>query len=310
MHEPLQGEGNLIIAGVGGQGVILASNIVAEVCLMSGLDVKKAEVHGMSQRGGVVTSQVRFAPAVHAVLIEPGKVDYIVAFEWAEALRWLGYLRQEGMAYTSRERIIPPAAFSDRLHGQFAYPLEEMDHPQLVTIDAFALAKEAGDGRAQGVVLLGALSHRLPFPLDAWHKAIARWVPARALKVNLKAFDLGVGTRFIASTNPSASTNPYTTASANPNANPNTGQARVAVATRPPELRASYQVAIDPAWCKGCEICLDVCPERCFVLDEQDIAAAAYQECCTGCQLCVKLCPDFAIEVSPVFTNEGAYHAR
>jgi indolepyruvate ferredoxin oxidoreductase, beta subunit len=287
MHKPVEQEGNLIIAGVGGQGVILASNIVAEVCLMSGLDVKKAEVHGMSQRGGVVTSQVRFAPVVHAVLIEPGQVDYVVAFEWAEALRWLGYLREGGIAFTSRERISPPAAFSDRLHGQFAYPLEEMDHPQLVVIDAFALAQEAGDGRAQGTVLLGALSHRLPFPIEDWRDAIARWVPTRAIQVNLKAFDLGREFQ------PSV-------------------QVHSPVPTRPPELRANYLVTIEPAWCKGCAICLDVCPERCFVLDEQDIAVAVHQERCTGCQLCVKLCPDFAIEVSEashIRERESAYHA-
>ncbi len=275
MSEPSTNEGSLIIAGVGGQGVILASNIVAEVCLMSGLDVKKAEVHGMSQRGGVVTCQVRYGPEVHAVLVEPGQVDYIVAFEWAEVLRWLGYLREGGMAYASREQIIPPAALSDHLHGQFAYPLEELDYPQLTTIDAFALAKEAGDGRAQGTVLLGSLSHRMGFPVDTWHDAITRWVPPKVLKVNLKAFDLGRQWR------------------------PST-QTRSPASNRPQELRAIYRVTIEPAWCKGCEICLDVCPERCFVLDDQDIAVAAHQESCTGCLLCVKLCPDFAIEVNPV----------
>jgi Pyruvate ferredoxin/flavodoxin oxidoreductase len=161
MNKPVMSEGSLIIAGVGGQGVILASNIVAEVCLMSGLDVKKAEVHGMSQRGGVVTSQVRFGPEVHAALVEPGQVDYIVAFEWAEVLRWLGYLHQGGMA-------------------------------------------------------------------------IARWVPTKALQVNLQAFDLG-------------------------RRQPTT-QTCVPVPTKPPELRATYQVTLEPAWCKGCTICLDVCP--------------------------------------------------
>ena len=287
MSKPVQVGGNLIIAGVGGQGVILASNIVADVCLASGLDVKKAEVHGMSQRGGVVTSQVRFAPEVHAVLIEPGQVDYVVAFEWAEALRWLGQLRAEGVAFTSRERIIPPAALSDRLHGQFAYPLEEIDHPQLVAIDAFALAKEAGDRRAQGTVLLGALSNRLPFPVDAWLDAITRWAPKKAVKINLKAFELG--REFLPSL-----------------------QGRSSAPVRPPELRANYAVVIEPAWCKGCAICLDVCPERCFALDSQDIAVAVHQERCTGCQLCVKLCPDFAIEVGLVEQmgeRAGAYHA-
>ncbi len=283
MQKQFEVEGNLIIAGVGGQGVILASNIVAGVCLLSGLDVKKAEVHGMSQRGGVVTSQVRFAQVVHAVLIEPGQVDYVVAFEWAEALRWLEYLREGGMAFTSRERVIPPAAMSSRLHGRFAYPLEEVDYPQLTIIDAFALAKEAGDGRAQGTVLLGALSHRLHFPIEAWREAIARWVPAKAVQVNLKAFDLG--REFQAST-----------------------QLRSPAPTRPPELHASYVVTIEQAWCKSCAICLDVCPERCFVLDEQDIAVAVHQERCTGCQLCVKLCPDFAIEVGLVEQSQEREH--
>jgi indolepyruvate ferredoxin oxidoreductase beta subunit len=266
-------KGNLIIAGVGGQGVILASNIVAEVCLLNGLDVKKAEVHGMSQRGGVVTSQVRFGPEIHSVLIEQGQADYVVAFEWAEALRWLGYLRADGMAYASREQIIPPAALRDHLHGQFAYPLEEIEHPQLVVIDAFALAKEAGDGRAQGVVLLGALSCRMGFPVETWQMAIARWVPAKAVEINLRAFDLGRQWQ------PAARPRPRAT-------------------VRPPELWAHYVIQVEPSWCKGCGICLDVCPERCFMLDERDIAVAAHPERCTGCQLCVKLCPDLAIEVT------------
>jgi len=272
MNEPLQPEGNLIVAGVGGQGVILASNIIADVCLSNGLDVKKAEVHGMSQRGGVVTSQVRFGREVHSVMIEPGKVDFVVAFEWAEALRWLGMLREGGVAFTSRERIIPPTALSDRLHGRFAYPLEEETYPQLTVIDAFALAKEAGDARAQGTVLLGALSHRLPFPVEAWHEAIQRWAPPRARAINVLAFDLGRQWQM-------------------------EGAVETAAPVRPPELRASYQVLIEPSWCKGCEICLDICPERIFALDDQSVAVAVHMERCTGCQLCVKLCPDFAIEV-------------
>ena len=272
MNEPVQPEGNLIVAGVGGQGVILASNIIADVCLSNGLDVKKAEVHGMSQRGGVVTSQVRFGPEVHSVLIEPGKVDFVVAFEWAEALRWLGILHEGGMAFTSRERIIPPSAFSDRLRGRFAYPLEEENHRQLTVIDAFALAKEAGDVRAQGTVLLGVLSHRLPFPVEAWHEAIQRWAPPKARANNAQAFNLGRRWQ------------PAATVEA-------------AAPVRPPELRASYRILIEPSWCKSCEICLDVCPERIFALDEQNVAVAVHMERCTGCQLCVKLCPDFAIEV-------------
>lgn len=272
MNEPGQPEVNLIVAGVGGQGVILASNIIADVCLSHGLDVKKAEVHGMSQRGGVVTSQVRFGPEVHSVLIEPGKVDFVVAFEWAEALRWLAMLREGGMAFTSRERIIPPAALSDRLHGRFAYPLEEENHPQLAVIDALVLAKEAGDARAQGTVLLGALSHRLPFPVAAWHEAIQRWAPPKARAINIQAFDLGRQWQQAA-------------------------KVEAAAPVRPPELRSQFQVMIEPSWCKGCEICLDVCPERIFALDDQNVAVAVHTERCTGCQLCVKLCPDFAIEV-------------
>ena len=133
--------GSVMIVGVGGQGVIMASNIVADVCLSNGLDVKNSEVHGMSQRGGIVTSQVRFGPEVHSTLMEPGTADFVVALEWAEALRWFDFLAPQGMLIASSQRIIPPAALSDHLTGRFDYPLDGWTDPRALRVDSAGLPR-------------------------------------------------------------------------------------------------------------------------------------------------------------------------
>jgi indolepyruvate ferredoxin oxidoreductase, beta subunit len=276
--------GNIMIVGVGGQGVIMASNIVADVCLSSGLDVKNAEVHGMSQRGGIVTSQVRFGAEVHSTLMEPGTADFVVALEWAEALRWFGFLAPRGMLIASSQRIIPPSALSDHLTGRFDYPLDGWTDPRALRVDALTLAQGAGDVRAAATVLLGVLATRLPFPVRSWHEALQRRVPAKARQANERCFELGQAWRPAATV---ATGSSVTSSSA-------TGT------VRPAELARAFTVDVNASWCKGaaCSICVDICPERVFVMGPENVAVAAGAQRCTGCSLCMKLCPDFATEVT------------
>ena len=270
--------GSVMIVGVGGQGVIMASNIIADVALSNGLDVKNAEVHGMSQRGGMVTSQVRFGAEVHSTLMEPGTADFVIALEWAEALRSFAFLAPAGVLIASSQRIIPPAALSNRLTGRFDYPLDGWTDPRALRVDAQGLAQGAGDVRAAATVLLGVLATRMPFPLKSWRDALKRWVPAKALEANERSFELGRAWH-------PAEAAPAPTKT-----------------VRPPELATTSSVTVNAGWCKGaaCSICVDVCPERVFVMGPASFAVPANAQRCTGCNLCMKLCPDFAIEVTAI----------
>lgn len=277
-HLTKRPSGSVMIVGVGGQGVIMASNIVADVCLSNGLDVKNSEVHGMSQRGGIVTSQVRFGPEVHSTLMEPGTADFVVALEWAEALRWFDFLAPQGMLIASSQRIIPPAALSDHLTGRFDYPLDGWTDPRALRVDSLSLAQDAGDVRAAATVLLGVLATRMPFPMKSWRQALERRVPAKARQANERCFELGLAWRPAGRTTTAADT------------------------SRPAELAKTYSVDVDASWCKGagCSICVDVCPERVFVMGPEGVAVADAAQRCTGCNLCMKLCPDFATEVTEI----------
>ena len=270
--------GSVMIVGVGGQGVIMASNIVADVCLSNGLDVKNSEVHGMSQRGGIVTSQVRFGPEVHSTLMEPGTADFVIALEWAEALRWFDFLAPQGLMIASSQRIIPPAALSDHLTGRFDYPLDGWTDPRALRVDALGLAQRAGDVRAAATVLLGVLATRMPFPLKSWHEALERRVPTKARQANERCFELGQAWR------------------------PAEKALAASGRTRPAELAKTYSVSVDASWCKGaaCSICVDVCPEQVFVMGPEGVAVPAAARRCTGCNICMKLCPDFATEVTAI----------
>jgi len=185
---------SILVAGVGGQGVLLASNILGDVALAAGLEVKKSEVHGMAKRGGIVSSHVRYGAVVHSPLIGVGEADAVLAFEWAEGLRWLPYLRPEGMLVTDTAQIVPPAAQRDHRAWTRAYPAHDpaalRDHrgPVLAT-DARALAHRLGSANMANTVLLGVLSVRLEFAAGAWEAAIARHVPAKTVEMTVEKID-------------------------------------------------------------------------------------------------------------------------
>ena len=183
---------NILLSGVGGQGIILASDIMAEVFLESGFDVKKSEVHGMAQRGGSVTSHVRFGRKVYSPIIKQGEVDILFAFEQLEGLRWLNYVKQEGIIVLNDYRINPPAVNL----GQMEYP---RNIPEIIRkrfdkfylVDGTKLALELGNIRAANVVLLGAISNLFEMEESAWINVILAKLPSKLHDINRKAFATG-----------------------------------------------------------------------------------------------------------------------
>ena len=183
---------NVLISGVGGQGTILASNVLADVALRSGLDVKQSEVHGMSQRGGNVVSMVRFGERVASPLVVQGEADILLAFEEMEALRYIAWLRPAGRALINRQTINPAPVNA----GLAQYPAEiektlRAAHPGTLFIDATRIAIEMGNVRVANVILLGAMSLSLGFPLGTWDAALRGSVPPKAADLNLRAFRRG-----------------------------------------------------------------------------------------------------------------------
>jgi indolepyruvate ferredoxin oxidoreductase beta subunit len=186
---------SFLLAGVGGQGTLLASNVLAQVGVKAGYDVKKAEVHGMAQRGGSVSSHVRWGEILYSPLIGQGQVDYLVAFEKLEALRYLAMLRSGAMAIVGETRI-PPLTVSS---GDHTYPDDQKvrDAVHAITdalylIPSLTLAREAGNPRTHNVVVLGALSRFVSsVPMELWLEVIEEWVPKRHIEVNRQAFLLG-----------------------------------------------------------------------------------------------------------------------
>lgn len=182
---------NVLLVGVGGQGTILAGKVLSKAAMLAGLDVKYSEIHGMAQRGGNVVTQVRMGKQVFAPTIEPGEVDFLVAFEQLEALRWAHALRPQGKAVVSTQMIDPMPV----LMGAAKYPNGILDtlraRGSLVTVDAPALAHEAGDARSGNVVLLGCLARDMGLERAFWEQAIRETVKPRFVEVNLRALGLG-----------------------------------------------------------------------------------------------------------------------
>jgi indolepyruvate ferredoxin oxidoreductase beta subunit len=183
---------NILVAGVGGQGVILASDIMSEVFMEAGYDVKKSEVHGMAMRGGIVTSHFRFGKKVYSPLIKQGEVDILFAFEQLEGLRWVNHLRPDGKIVMNDHKINPPAV-----------NLGEMEYPKAITkmirskiknfylVRGTEIALQLGDVRAANVVLLGGISKFFEVNEDLWLKTILNYLPAKVHELNKKAFSAG-----------------------------------------------------------------------------------------------------------------------
>lgn len=184
---------SVLIVGVGGQGVILASEILSEVALKVGMDVKKSEVHGMAQRGGAVSSHVRFGPKVYSPLIGVGEADVILAFEALEAVRWSHYAHTGAVLLTNDLRLVPPTAFASKGAKYPDDPFADLEKAgyHAVKIPADKIARELGNTRLANTVLLGALSRHLKVPLEIWIEAIEARVPKKTIGVNREAFQRG-----------------------------------------------------------------------------------------------------------------------
>lgn len=183
---------NVIFAGVGGQGVILASRILMDVAMRSGFDVKSSEVHGMAQRGGSVDCHVRFADKIHSPLVPKGKADYIVALEQLEAVRKIEYLAPGGTIIINNNKIDPAPVQT----GQMEYPRDLVEWiakqvPDYYIVDTKPVLKELGSAKALNVVMLGILSELLDFDVKLWEQSIRSSIREKFVDMNLRAFEQG-----------------------------------------------------------------------------------------------------------------------
>jgi indolepyruvate ferredoxin oxidoreductase beta subunit len=185
---------NIFLSGVGGQGTILASNILGEVFLKAGYDVKKSEVHGMAQRGGDVTTHFRLGKKVYSPLIAYGEADYLISFELLEALRYINWVKPNGKVILNQQAILPPAVSL----GQMEYPKDieatfrKYFKDNVRVINGQEIARRLGNIQAANVVLLGAFSNFFPeIKEEQWTDAIKALLPAKIHDLNIKAFHEG-----------------------------------------------------------------------------------------------------------------------
>jgi indolepyruvate ferredoxin oxidoreductase, beta subunit len=183
---------NIVLAGVGGQGSILATRIIAAAAKRAGYEVVTSEVHGMSQRGGTVVTTVRYGRDVLAPVIPAGEADILVAFERLEAARHLELLRPGGTAVVNDQRITP--ALESMKFAEYPKDLEDLAESYGVSLQLFPaieIAQDLGEVKLTSAVLLGALSNVLDFPMEAWKGAIYETVPVKLATANYAAFVSG-----------------------------------------------------------------------------------------------------------------------
>ena len=180
----------VLLCGVGGQGTILAADLLARAASAAGYNVKVSEIHGMAQRGGAVTTVVRFGTEVQSMVADIGSTDCIVSFETTEALRNIEFMKEGGYLLVADETIKPlpvacgRASMPARVH-------EKLQDADAVVIPAHSLAIEAGNAKCENVAILGALEARLKFGKEVWKDVIEKRVPPKTIEANVKAFELG-----------------------------------------------------------------------------------------------------------------------
>lgn len=282
---------NVLIVGVGGQGVIMVSKVLARICQLQGYSVKQSEVHGMAKRGGTVFSHVRFGSKVWSPTIPRGQSDILVALEWAEGLRWLNHLKKKtGILIADTQHIVPPFACLDRKRGAKSGYSTQLPGEVLenlydgYALDATTIAAEIGNYRISNTVLLGTLSAILDFPVDIWRKVISEMVPEKTIDLNLEAFE--AGRDWVKHSRKTGE--------------PSTSSRVITPAVIPEPADEDFELVLTLEWCKGCDICVKVCPERCLSLNAEQKVELIDADACTGCRICEWLCPDFAIDVKKV----------
>jgi len=182
---------DILTVGIGGQGTILASNILGEACLIEKRHVKGAETHGMAQRGGSVESHIRI-DGLYGPLIAPGNADLLIAFDLLEALRYSHYLKAGGRLVVNRRMVPPTSVFTQKLvaptEDEIIAALKKFD---LCLIDADQIATDAGSPLSQNVVMLGAAARSLPLEPGSLLEAVRRLVPRKTIDINMRAFEMG-----------------------------------------------------------------------------------------------------------------------
>ncbi len=183
---------NILLCGVGGQGILLASEVISFALMNSGYDVKQSEVHGMAQRGGSVVAHLRYGDKVYSPLIEPGCADFVVSFELLESLRYLPYYGRESKVVVNMQKILPAPVST----GMETYPEDVLDRLRaggmsIFPVDAFETARSVGEVKAVNMVLVGALSVFLPVKEEVFSGVMTVRIPERFRKVNLEAFEAG-----------------------------------------------------------------------------------------------------------------------
>jgi indolepyruvate ferredoxin oxidoreductase beta subunit len=181
---------NILLCGVGGQGILLASEIISSALMKSGFDVKQSEVHGMAQRGGSVVSHIRYGEKVYSPLIELGSADIVASFELLESLRYISYYNKDTRVLVNTQKILPSPVST----GMDTYPLDVLEQLKnrgltVFPVEAFDIAKAAGEPRAANVVLTGALSVFLPsIDEKIFLEVLEKRVPEKVREVNIRAF--------------------------------------------------------------------------------------------------------------------------
>jgi len=183
---------NVLIVGVGGQGIILASDVLGEVAARHGYDVKKNEIHGMAQRGGSVSSHVRFGKKVSSPIIKMGEADVLLSFEQIETLRYFPFLSEKGKVILNDQKILPPAVFT----GKQDYPADVIAKvrekvPDALILDGVALAAKIGNPRVVNVIFLGVLSKYFDIPAETYELVLKESLKPKLVDINLKAFHEG-----------------------------------------------------------------------------------------------------------------------
>jgi indolepyruvate ferredoxin oxidoreductase beta subunit len=183
---------NVLIVGVGGQGIILASDVLGRVAARHGYDVKKNEIHGMAQRGGSVSSHVRFGKKVSSPIIKLGEADVLLSFEQIETLRYFQFLSKDGQVILNDQKILPPAVFT----GQQEYPagiIEKIKEkaPKSVIVNGVEVAQKVGNAKAVNVILLGVLSKYLDIPVNTYEEVLRESLKPKLVDLNLRAFHEG-----------------------------------------------------------------------------------------------------------------------
>ena len=183
---------DILMVGVGGQGTVLSSNIVCDVALANGFDVKKSEIHGMAQRGGSVVTHIRVGDEVFSPTIPDKGADIVVSFERMEFLRYADYYNDNTVLVLNTQVIAPPSVADGSVEYPDSRVLEEKGRfSKIYETDAISKAIELGNPKVAGMVVLGILAKSVPFKREAWEQAIRDRVPPKTIDLNLKAFDVG-----------------------------------------------------------------------------------------------------------------------